>query len=243
MFVTQKQVKNKIVISSLLDRFYKMTHNIVVPAMCDSEEPKWHEQIGDARSSLSGFNGITLIYAGNPARKDLVHSVINSVQRLADENRPIRFIVLGVNRDNYLLHYSSLLHSTDLHKNIVFLGRVSQDMIPSFYHQADFMVLLREQTRKSNAGFPTKFAEAMTSGIPVIANLTSDLGHYLIDGQTGIVVSESSEEAIYNTLNEKVLPLSQERISQLKQNVHQVSKQLDYRYYVNALNKYMSELD
>lgn len=242
MFVTQKRVENKIVISHFLDHYYKMSHNIVVPATCDASEKKWHENIEYDKHVVGEFNGVTLIYAGNPARKDQVHYVVNAVHRLAEEGASIRFLILGTTRESYLSRYASKLHNSKLHKNILFLDRVSQDVIPSFYHQADFMVLLREQTRKSNAGFPTKFTESFTSGTPVIANITSDLGKYLKDGETGFVVSSPNEDAVYYTLKEKILKLNREDIETMKQSVRAASKQLDYHSFVEPLSTFFNEL-
>lgn len=242
MFCRQKRVKNKIVISSYLDRFYSMTHNIVVPATCDASESKWHQNLDYARAIVKPFNGVTLIYAGTPARKDQIHHVVNAVQSLAEEGMAIRFLMVGTTRDSYMSRYASVLRNKNLHENIIFLGRVSQDVIPSFYYQADFMVLLREQTRKSNAGFPTKFTESFISGTPVIANLTSDLGLYLKDGETGFVVEEPNENAIYRILKEKVLLLSRSEIKNMKQNVKVVAKQFDYHTFVKPLRDFMNNL-
>ena len=242
MYCRQKRVKNKIVISSYLDSFYDNTHNIIVPASCDASDVKWHENLDYANSLVKTFSGITLIYAGNPAKKDLVHNAINAVQRLASEGASIRFLILGTTRDLYLSRYASFLHTKNLHDNIVFLGRVCQDVIPSFYHQADFMVLLRNQTRKSNAGFPTKFTESFTCGTPVIANLTSDLGMYLKNGVTGFVVDDPTEESMYRVLQNKVLTLNKEVIGTMKENVFEVSKRLDYHAYVESLRVFMTQL-
>lgn len=242
MICRQKRVKNKIVISSYLDRFYNTTHNIVVPATCDIEEAKWHENLNYANAFVGAFEGVTLIYAGNPTRKDQIHHAVNAVQRLAEEGEAIRFLILGTTRDCYITQYASVLHEKDLHENIQFLGRVSQDVIPSFYHQADFMVLLREQTRKSNAGFPTKFTESFASGTPVIANITSDLGKYLKDGESGFVVPEPSEEALYQTLKGKVLLLSKSELEKIKSNVKESAKQFDYHAYVEPLRDFMTNL-
>ena len=242
MHVRQKKVKNKIVISSYLYHFYGETHNIVVPAISDASEPKWHENMGYAKAFVKPFGGITLIYAGTPAKKDAMHHVVNAVHRLNEEGRAIRFLVIGTTRESYLSRYASLLHTKDLHGNIKFQGRVSQDVIPSFYHQADFMVLLRDQIRKSNAGFPTKFTESFTSGTPIIANLTSDLGKYLKDGETGFVVEEPTEDAVYRVLKEKVMSLNREKVESMKNNVHNIADQLDYRAYVEPLRTFMLNL-
>lgn len=242
MFVTQKRVKNKIVISSFLDRFYFKTHNIIIPATCDASEFKWQLNKEYAEQTAGHFDGITLIYAGNPARKDLLHVVINTVQRLITEGANIRFLILGITQEKYLAQYAPLLHDSILSNNIRFLGRVNQDLIPAFYSISDFMVLLREPNRKSNAGFPTKFSESMMSGTPVIANLTSDLGKYLIDGKTGFIIENNEEESLYLLLKEKVISLSSEQLKALKTQVADNNKTFDYHYYIEPLQKFSNKL-
>jgi len=66
--------------------------------------------------------------------------------------------------------------------------------------KADFTVLVREDRRQSNAGFPTKFVESFASGTPVIANLTSDLGQHLRDGETGLVCESNRVDSLAATL-------------------------------------------
>ena len=238
----QQKVRNKIVISSYLDNYYNKTHNIIVPATCDASEKKWHHGEGLAKKKVGDFEGVTLIYAGNPARKDAVHYAINAVQRLIDENVLIRFLIVGITREAYIQKYSDLLAEKPLSNRIQFVGRIPQDEVPSYYTLADFMVLLREQTRKSNAGFPTKFSESFTSGTPVIANLTSDLGRYLLDGETGFVVSEPREEAIYRVLKDKVVGMSRQEIETMKKQVRETATQLDYRAYAEPISVFLNEL-
>lgn len=243
MYCSQNRIKNKIVISKYLDRYYQSSNNIIIPATCDASEEKWHKGKGIADNIAGAFDGVTLIYAGNPARKDAVHYAIGAVQRLVSEGANLRFLIIGITREKYIERYQSLLHYGKLSESIQFLGRVPQDEVPSYYALSDFMVLLRESTRKSNAGFPTKFAESFTSGTPVIANLTSDLGDFLIDGITGFVVKEPSEEAIYITLKEKVLPLDKDKLERMKREVNEVSRQFDYHYYTESLSVFINNLE
>ena len=127
--------------------------------------------------------------------------------------------------------------------NIIFLGRIDQEKIPALYGEADFMVLLREDNRKSEAGFPTKFTESMMSGTPVICNLTSDLGEYLIDGYNGFVVENDSLESCLEVLKAKVLNLSLEKIKKMKYNARETGiRKLDYRNYTEKLNYFINNL-
>jgi len=65
---------------------------------------------------------------------------------------------------------------------------------------ADFSVFFRRRNRVSEVGFPTKYAEATTCGIPVITNSSSDLAEYLRDGVNGILVEEATARAIESAL-------------------------------------------
>lgn len=234
-------VKHKIVISSYLDRFYKEGHNIVVPAMCDSKDLKWSVRRNDVPT-----NGlITLIYAGNPAKKDKLFEVVNALARLEREcPGRVRLLVLGIDRANFISAYHKLLDTDCLPESIEFKGRVAQDEVPRYYAESDFMVLLRDDTRKSNAGFPTKFAESMMSGTPVIANLTSDLGLYLKDGKNGFVVSKPTAKALFKTLKNKVLKLDSGRLKVFKDNAHETGLgSFDYSNYTTKLQAFFNNLD
>lgn len=236
----QRKVKNKICISSYLDKYYSESNNLLLPPLCDLSEAKWSANIEDER--IKPFEGITLIYAGNPAKKDCVHTVINVVNKLAYEGKSIRFMILGTTRDSYLQRYVNVLESKDLHENIMFLGRVCQDLIPAYYKKADFMVLLREPTRKNMAGFPTKFAESMTAGVPVIANATSDLCNYIINGKTGFIVEDEKADSLEKTLTD-VLAMSRLHIDSMKQNVQSCNDAFNYAGRNVEMKMFLEKID
>lgn len=237
---TQHNIANKIVISSFLDNYYSRSNNILVPPLCDPGDKKWQATIEDVR--ISHFNGITLIYAGTPARKDCIHTVINAVNTLANDGHAIRFLILGTEREVYLRHYKKYLSNTLLHENIIFLGRVSQDVIPAYYRKADFMVLLREPNRKCMAGFPTKFAESMTAGVPVITNATSDLSKYVINGKTGFLVDGYDYNNIIYTLENKVLTLCHNDINEMKNRVKVSSNCFDWHSYIDKFKLFLDNM-
>lgn len=240
MTYTQHHVMNKIVISRFLYNFYPASNNVLIPPLCDPEEHKWNTFVNDKR--IKPFDGYTLIYAGTPARKDCVHSVINAVNILANEGKSIRFLILGITRDAYINRYSKSLINTSLHENIIFLGRVPQDLVPAYYKKADFMVLLREPNRKSMAGFPTKFAESMIAGVPVITNATSDLPEYVISGETGFLVDGYDYESILSTLRIYVLNMSKVDIENMKERVRSASSVFDWHHRTTDFDMFFNNL-
>lgn len=240
MTCVQKMVRNKIVISRSFDNYYHDSNNILLPPLCDLSEAKWSATIDDER--IKPFNGITLIYAGDPGKKDCVHTVINVVNKMAHDGKPIRFLILGTSRESYLERYSDELESKDMHENILFLGRVNQDLIPAYYKMADFMVLLREPTRKNMMGFPTKFAESMSAGIPVIANTTSDLGNYIVNGKTGFIVNDEKAESLEKTLS-TVLNLSRDAVEQMKITTKACNEAFDYHHRKTEMKMFLNNLN
>ena len=237
----QHNVKNKIVISSWLDRYYNDSNNIVVPATCDCKEQKWHSGRAD---DIPTFDGVTLIYAGNPARKDMVHVAINVVNKMIRTGAKLRFLILGISRESYIKKYCNELDDKNLCDQICFLGRVPQDSVPSYYRCADFMLLMREPNRKSNAGFPTKFAESMTAGIPIIANATSDIARYIVSGNNGFLVEDCTAESLEHTLlNAMELGSNKDALETMKENARQCGeKHFDYRVYTDKLSNFINTL-
>lgn len=240
MHYVQKKVKNKILISKYLCNYYDASNNVYLPPLCDQSEPKWSLNIKDER--VPTFAGITLFYAGNPARKDCVHTVINVVNKLCHQGKKLRFIIAGPEKDVYINQYHDILDGGKLHDNIVFLGRVSQDSIPAYYKCADFMILLREPSRKNMAGFPTKFAESISSGIPVIANNTSDLDDYIVDNETGFIIPSQDADSLEKIIVDKVLNLSRNEIEKMKADTVAMKSVFDIRTYQTSINSFLSNL-
>jgi len=234
MTVALRKIKNKILISSHLDEYYGESNNVVIPATCDSEEAKWG---CDPASRFPDFGGITLIYAGTPALKDKLAVAIRAVTRLVRDGKKLRFYIFGLTKEQYRAAYLE-----ELPDSIIFMGRVCQNDVPGYYRQADFMLLLRDRTRKNMMGFPTKFAEASTSGIPVITNDTSDISRYLIHGKNGYFIKEPSEDCLYEFMSGVICKLSVSDLNKLKENAQKLRQQLDYRSFKSSLDDFIKRL-
>ena len=86
----------------------------------------------------------------------------------------------------------------ELGDKIVFLGQCENKTAQNEIQNSDYTILLRDSKTSTNAGFPTKISESLSLGVPVITNLTSDIGDYVINNVNGIVVPgpASMEETI-----------------------------------------------
>ncbi|MBQ7653675.1 MAG: glycosyltransferase family 4 protein [Clostridia bacterium] len=76
---------------------------------------------------------------------------------------------------------------------IKYHGKMNNDDVQKVIEKSDFTILLRDSKTCNNAGFPTKVSESISLGVPVFANITSDIGDYIKDKVNGIVVPEPSD--------------------------------------------------
>ena len=237
MHLTQRTVRNKILISSFLDKFYKSSNNIVLPPLVDSNDVKW----SCIKQVLPYFDGVRVIYAGTPAKKDLLEIMLDAVFSCLKRGIKLQFVVVGVTKDDIsdYKNYQDVLTFPD---NIIFCGRVLQTEVPSYYNVSDFSIIVRKLSRKSMAGFPTKLAETMMAGCPVLLNYTSDISKYIEHGYNGLIMSNWSaielEKALLYIVN-----LSREDIERLKANALKCGlDKFNYSNYIETTKIFLKSL-
>lgn len=217
-----------IAISSYLEKHFisKGLETIRVPVIMD---------VMNSPISINDSDLINLIYAGSPATKDYLKEIVEAIVQLEpDKQERIRFHVLGVD-EKQLLDLSDMSY---LPQCIKVYGRVPREKVIELMLKMDFSLLLRpSDERYTKAGFPTKSVEAMSHGVAMICNISSDLGLYLENGKNSVVVSECSTEAFKNALL-SVLTLKREDINVIKNNARKLAEmQFDYRSYSSYIDR------
>lgn len=231
-YVTTK-VDNVISITSFLDRHYaKSLNRIVLPPLVDLQENKWSES---KEVPIASFTGVTLIYAGNSAnKKDRIDVVLKALARVVEEGYRIRILLIGNCNQDLLSRYAGYKD------NIVFIGNIPQEDVPSYYGLADFSILIRDNTRKSNAGFSTKLVESIVSGVPPVINVTSDINHYLTE-KDSIKLADGSGESIVAGLKQICGMLEKDR-DKMKMAVKGVGfEYFDYRVYKERMRVFLEK--
>lgn len=232
-YITTK-VDNVISITSFLDGHYaKSSNRIVLPPLVDLQENKWKKS---ENVPITSFPGVTLIYAGNSANgKDRIDVVLEALTRGVDEGFRIRILLLGNCNQELSTRY------VDYKNNILFLGKIPQKDVPSYYSVADFSILIRDNTKKSKSGFSTKLVESIASGVPPIINYTSDEIHYLSEN-TCIKLKDGGIESIIKALKQVCEMPKESRCVMRKQVKEVAARHFDYRAYVNQMWKFVENI-
>lgn len=216
-----------IAISSYLYNYYKNKgmKMILVPILIDSHFKQKSSNI------FMESNSLNLIYAGYAGKKDLIINAIEAVEQVNQRGYNVKFHILGQNKSH--------LHQM-LSDNIIFYGKLPYETVQSYLKVADFSVLLRPDKRYAHAGFPTKFVESMNMGLPVLANLTSDLGKYLRNGENGFIVSDYSVQGFVNILK-KISEIDRKIFQEMKTEARKTAiNSFDFRDYYEPFKHFLS---
>lgn len=178
-------------------------HTVLLPFVLDTARPEWHRA-----PSPDPARPAHLVYSGSPGmgmHKDRLPVMIAALARLIAEGHETRMSVAGITQAQYLgMVPAHRPHIERLGSRLRFLGRIAHPESLALLRSADFSVFFREPNRVSNTGFATKFVEAMTLGVPVISNPTSDIALYLRDGENGILARSIAERDVADALRRAV---------------------------------------
>jgi len=241
MRVVYPRARNIIAISRYLERHFraKGCRVLYLPAILDvlAMEP-------DLAARPDG-SPLQLAYTGTPGKKDLLDPMVEALLRLDPGGSRIQFTLAGPSEE-CLLQLPALQRRglNRLPACISAMGYVSHQEATALVRRADFTVLLRHpHQRYALAGFPTKVPESLAMGTPLIGNLTSDLGDFLVDGQHALVCGETTPEACQEAL-ERALALGSGQQAAMRHASRALAERaFDYRQYKEPMRDFMCGLE
>lgn len=229
MRIGNKHLDGLITISKFLTEYYKVRNHIQLPPLVDKQEEKWKI------SPIERMNEkINLVYIGTGSVKDRLDKILKGVCQAGKDKFHID--IIGITAKQFSIIYRQQVpDSFDLH----FYGRLPHNEALKYLMSADFQIFFRDYIRVNNAGFPTKFVESMSAGIPVITNKISNIDDYIKNGENSFMIDNPGEKEICDVLK-MVSNLTKEEIKTIKRNC--LKDEFDYRKYVELLSTFMDSL-
>lgn len=126
-----------------------------------------------------------------------IAALIRCVPLVVREMPSAKFFIAGTGPEEDSLR--GLVKSLNVSQNVIFLGKVENELLPMYLSQMDVYV----STALSDAGIAASTAEAMACGLPVVVTDTGENRFWVQDGRSGFVVPPRQHESIA----EKVLVL------------------------------------
>jgi glycosyltransferase involved in cell wall biosynthesis len=242
MQILHPKLDGVISISKFLFDFYKKkgAKTILVPPLVDLDELKWKN------TQKSQARNLRLVYAGSPfslrnkeAPKDRLDIFLKSLVRFKMEGFLFQMNVVGVKEDDLLTVFPQLKSPLDfLGESIIFHGIISHQSAIQILRESDFSIFVRSESIVTLAGFPTKFVESITCGVPVLTNNIGNISDFLIEGENGFWVDITNQDSVYTSL-QKAFKLTPEKLLTMKEFCLQ-SGLFDYRKYSNTFKSFLS---
>lgn len=223
MRVFQKKCDGMIAISNYLAEYYKKSvkNIMVLPPLVDLSDEKFAFQTPKTENDIPTF-----VYSGSPsASKESLGDVVKCFDNITDLD--YRLIIVGVTAEQF----SAIYGFSPKSNKIEFRGRVPHKEALNAVRQSDYAIIIRPRTRVTMAGFPTKFAEAISVGTAVIANDTSDLSLYLKDGKNGYLADENNLE---HSLRDVLAAPINKNVSK---------EQFNYKNYITVTEKFFKSIE
>lgn len=222
MRILHMNLDGMIVISRYLQNYYRKCKNVLyLPTLVDINEKKWKGEYKKSEQVLQ------LVYAGNPGHKDRIDVLVEALEKVS---RKYKLDIIGITSKEYLQfypHHKKIIEET---KKITFHGRMIHSNALEYIKKANYSCFFRENDRVSKAGFPTKFAEAITCGTPVLTNDTSNIREYAKNGMDLLIVDNINVNKIA------------EKIETLKFQINVNRNIFDYHNFITEIEKFILNL-
>jgi hypothetical protein len=160
------------------------------PCLSDSKKFYYDENLRRKIREELGYNNEDKVYVyagGMSSSWHMTGLLFKFFEYLNHNQKNAKFLILSKDTTSI----SKLLESYSDIRNKVIFTSADNEIICKYYNAADFGILFRENSIMNNVASPTKLAEYLLSGLPVIISEgVGDYSNFCRDKNVGFVISE-----------------------------------------------------
>lgn len=241
----QTKLDGIISISAYLHHYYSERNvpSVIIPPLVDLKDEKWKNSL------VQSDEKIQILYAGSPFSlsvksnaKDRLDLIVQALASLKKEGCQFKFQVAGISKTDFVDFFPALKTDVDiLGEDIVFHGKIPHLKAIELLQKSDYSIFLRDNNIVTKAGFPTKFVESISCGIPVITNRSSNIADFLREGANGFWIDTENSNTIKKSIGDAITT-NKDKLREIKNNCYS-SEIFDYRAYKKTMNDFLSSID
>jgi glycosyltransferase involved in cell wall biosynthesis len=173
----------------------------IVPNGVSLQKFKPTKDCEKVKDLIGGNSEHVVLFVGNLIPRKGLHFLIEAAKYVANEIEDTKFVVVGDGPlRNHLISYSKEL---GVSKRFIFLGDVTEDVLPRLYNCADVFA-----SPSIQEGLGITLLEAQATAKPVVAFNVTAINEVVKDKETGLLVKPDSHElanALSSLLSDKQL--------------------------------------
>ena len=238
-----RKVSGIIAISRLFEQHYSFqgVPTIRIPTILDVKNTRYRIK----RNDITSDDVYHIAFAGSLGKgKEKMEPVFKALIKINKSKRSIVFDIFGPSEQDLLINFdgdNNLWNQVKQYINVH--GRIPQTKVENAVRSADFTIFTRPIRRSSNAGFPTKVAESMAVGTPVITNDTGDISLYLKNGVNGFLLGNGTEAEILNVF-ETLISFDSEQYICMRKNARNTAEcNFSYSSYIEEMNSFLKSTE
>jgi len=138
-----------------------------------------------------------LIYCGYMDQNKQVDIILDAFISLQKNYPDLTMVLVGDGPERKALE-EKIIHAS--HQNqVAFVGKQPYEAIPKFLNQSKIFVMA-----STFEGLPVAMLEALSCGLPVVVPNVGDIKDFAIHGYNGLLLEQSSSNAIYDAFSQLV---------------------------------------
>lgn len=182
----------------VLSEFPYLVSNITILYPCPHEDLNKYS-IDEAITQKYKNKKILLTVARIVRRKG--HELVLQILPQLIKNFPdLKYIIVGTGPYESTLR--NIVQKNNLDDYVDFIGAIDQNLLPSYYTNADIFVMPNQELGADIEGFGITFLEANLFKKPVIGGNNGGAVEAILHGKTGYLIRDNSQKELYTYIND-----------------------------------------
>ena len=171
---------------------------------CDTDRFRPLSPTAELRQRLLGerWAGQVILSVGNLVPRKGHDVVIKALPRLLTRTPNLAYLIAG--EGTYRAVLEELARALGVREHVLFLGRVSDELLPAIYGISDvFAMPSRQELDGCDVeGFGLVFLEASACAKPIVAGRSGGIADAVVDGVTGLLVDPADPEDVARAIGQ-----------------------------------------
>lgn len=151
--------------------------------------------------SQKPIEGFYIGYFGSLTfRRDNIDLLINAFSVFSKHHPDVCLALGGFCTEQELLKIRKLIEELQINDKVKIIQYLTRNQIVQYISNADVLVMVRAKDMESDASYPSKLAEFLATGKPVISVNVGEVSDYLKDGENSFLIEPGNVVELVNKL-------------------------------------------